>query len=109
MALQNTPWTISKEHLEAALRTPMPSIKDQFYDRMVAAERSYVEKGVRLALGLWVSELEPELMFRQGSPRPFGLTAKGHGTPYISIKWDPNFYLTGEPQRIYVGRTVRSS
>jgi adenosine deaminase len=48
--------------------------------------------------------LEPELMFRTGQTRPFGLTAKGHGTPYISIKWDENFYLTGEARRYPIER-----
>lgn len=99
MALQTGPWAISKEDLEAILATPMPSIRDDFYSKVVAAERAYLEEGVKRALGLWVSELEPELMFRYNETRPFGVTAKGHGTPYISIKWDENFYLTGEPRR----------
>ena len=102
MALPQVPWTISKEDLEAAITAP--PLTSTFFEQAVKAERRYVEEGVRCALGLWVSELEPELMFRVGEPRPFGLTAKGHGTPYIEIKWDESFYLTGEPIRYPVRR-----
>jgi hypothetical protein len=81
----------------------MPSIRESFFEQVVKAEREYLEEGIRRALGLWVSELEPELMYRVGKTRPFGVTAKGHGTPYISIGWDENFYLTGESRRYPVG------
>ncbi len=101
MSLPQGPYTISKEDLEAAIAAPpLPS----FYDQMVSAERRHVEKGVRCALSLWVSELEPELMFRTGQTRPFGVTAKGHRTPYVEIKWDDNFYLTGDPIRCSASR-----
>ncbi len=98
-------WSISKEDLESALATPFP-LSSSFFDQMVSAERRYIDEGVRRALSLWVSELEPELMFPMGETRPFGLTAKGHGTPYIEIKWDENFYLTGDPIRYPVRRIV---
>lgn len=104
MALQIEPWSISKEDLAAVIATPMPSLQEDFYAKIVDAERSYVDEGVKRALSLWASELEPELMFRGMETRPFGVTAKGHGTPYIRIKWDPNFYLTGEPRRFPVER-----
>lgn len=107
MALQSGLWTISKEDLEEAIAMPMPSLKYDIYSKIVAAERSYVEEGVKRALCLWVSELEPELMFRQMETRPFGVTAKGHGTPYISIKWDKDFYLTGESIRYPIDRVTR--
>lgn len=97
MALPTGPWSISKEDLEAAFA--MPPLLTSFYDQMVSAEQKYLEEGIRRALGLWVSELEPSLMYRQGSTRPFGVTAVGHRTPYIEIKWDENFYLSGEPIR----------
>ena len=82
-----------------AMPSPLPS----FYEQALAAERRYLDEGIRRALCLWVSELEPELMFRVGETRPFGVTAKGHGVPYIDIGWDPNFYLNGEPIRYPVG------
>lgn len=104
MAIIQSPWQISKEDLEAAMATPMPSIRESFLEQCIAAEARYMDEGVRRALSLWVSELEPELMFRTGQTRPFGLTAKGHGTPYIDIKWDNNFYLTGESIRYPIGR-----
>jgi hypothetical protein len=97
MAVPQMPWTISKEDIEAVIS--MPPILNQFYDQMVNVERKYLEEGIRRALGLWVSELEPSLMYRVGQTRPFGVTAVGHWTPYIEIKWDDNFYLTGEPIR----------
>lgn len=103
MALPNGNWIISKEDLEAAITTPMPSIRESFMEQAIRAERAYLEEGIRRALGLWVSELEPELMYRTGKTRPFGVTAKGRGTPYISIGWDENFYLTGESQRYPIG------
>lgn len=102
MAISQSPWLISKEDLEAAIA--LPAVLPSFYERVVKAERAYIEEGVRRALSLWVSELEPELMFRIGETRPFGLTAKGHGTPYIDIKWDRNFYLTGESIRYPIER-----
>lgn len=89
MALSQTSWSASKKDLEASFSL-LPRIS--FIDEMVRAERNYVEDGVRRALGFWVSELEPQLMFRVGETRPFGVTAKGHGTPYIEIKWDENFH-----------------
>ncbi|MCK1536854.1 MULTISPECIES: hypothetical protein [unclassified Bradyrhizobium] len=102
MALPQGPWSISKEDLEAAINAPpMPS----FYDAVVRSHLHDLNEGVRRALCLWVSELEPELMFRVGQSRPFGVTAKGHCTPYIEIKWDDNFYLTGEPIRHQVSRS----
>ncbi len=106
MAIMQSPWTISKEDLEAAMALPMPSIRESFLEQCIAAERAYLDEGIKRALSLWVSELEPELMFRTGQTRPFGLTAKGHGTPYISIKWDENFYLTGEPRRFPIERRL---
>ena len=109
MPLSLKPWSISKEDLELAMRTPMPSIRDQFFKQMVSAERRYVEEGVKRALGLWVSELEPELMFRYGEARPFGITARGHGTPYIEINWDPNFHPLGESIRYPVGLARHAS
>lgn len=106
MAISQTPWLISKEDLEAAINAPpLPS----FFDEMVRVERRHLEEGIRRALGLWVSELEPELMFRVGEFRPFGVTAKGHGTPYIEIKWDDNFYLNGDPIRYPVRHTTGES
>lgn len=107
MALQTGRWSISKEDLEAAIAAPPPSIRESFFEQMVKAERAHMDDGVRRALSLWVSELEPELMFRTGRTRPFGLTAKGHGTPYITIKWDDNFYLTGDPIRYPIERRRR--
>ena len=98
MALPQGQWTISKEDLDASF-VKMPSFMSQFYDQALTAERKYLDEGIRRALGLWVSELEPSLMFRTGHPRPFGVTAKGHYTPYIEIKWDEKCYLTGDPIR----------
>jgi hypothetical protein len=95
--------------MEAAISMPMPSLRDDLYSKILAAERAYLDEGIRRALSLWVSELEPELMFRPGQTRPFGLTAKGHWTPYISIKWDENFYLTGEPRRYPIERSLPRS
>lgn len=91
------------------MTVPMPSIRESFLDRAIEAERAYLDEGIKRALSLWVSELEPELMFRVGQTRPFGLTAKGHGTPYISIKWDENFYLTGESRRYPIERRIPGS
>ena len=96
MTLPQTPWTISKEDIEAAMK--MPPILASFYDQVVKAEARYLDAGIRKALGLWVSELEPELMYHVSKTRPFGLTAKGHGTPYIRFEWDENFYLSGQPE-----------
>jgi hypothetical protein len=104
MALQASPWLMSQKDIDAVLSTPMQSITQQYFNAMVEAERAYLDEGLRRALGLWVSELEPEFMYRAGSTRPFGLTAKGHGTPYIEIKWDDNFYLTGDSIRYPISR-----
>lgn len=104
MATPQSPWTIRSEDLAALLDiAPMPSLSET----IAKAEREYIDEGVRRALQLWVSELEPQLMFRVGDRMPFALTAKGHDTPYINIKWDSNFYLTGEPRRYYIGATFR--
>lgn len=103
MALPQTPWTISGAEIEQLLSTP--PLWTSFVDKVLEAERDCIEEGIRLALGFWVSELEPELMFRMGKSRPYAVTAKGHGTPYIEFEWDDNFYLTGKPEtypiRIY--------
>jgi hypothetical protein len=93
-----TSWTISKEDWEAALSRPSTFLSS-FYEQAVAAEQRYLDEGIRRALGLWVSELEPELMFTMGQTRPFGVTAKGHGVPYIEIRWDENYYPTSDPIR----------
>ena len=106
MAMPTGSWTISKEDLEAVMTAPMPSIRDSLLDQIMRAERAYMDEGVKRALSLWVSELEPELMFRMGETRPFGMTAKGHGKAYISIKWDENFYLTGESRRYPIERRL---
>ena len=103
MAVPQTPWKISKKEMERLLTAPpmWTSLTDNIFE----AERKYIEEGIRRALGFWVSELEPELMYRMGKSRPFAVTAKGHGTPYIEFEWDENFYLTGKPEtypiRIY--------
>lgn len=102
MALQHALWTISRENIGKALVSPAPSIRESFIEKAIEAERRYLDEGIRRALGLWASELEPELMFNAGKTRPFGITAKGHSTPYILIKWDDNFYLTGESRRFPV-------
>lgn len=95
MALQ-FPVRMSAEEFQALLKMPpMPS----FAEEMARIARRSIDDVVRQALSLWVSELEPELMFSMGEPRPFGVTAKGHGTPYIVIKWGDKFYMTGEPIR----------
>ena len=98
------PWKVTAEDIEAILNEP-PIITPAFLDQTISAEAKYLDEGIRRALGLWASELEPELMYLHGQTRPFGITAKGHRTPYIEIKWDDNFYLTGEPQRYSIRRT----
>lgn len=103
MALPNGSWMISKEDWEAGLSIPAIFIP-ALYEQGLRAESRYLDEGIRRALGLWVSELEPELMFHMGQTRPFGVTAKGHGTPYIEIKWDENFYPTGDPIRYPIRR-----
>lgn len=98
MPLSNTPWTVSLEDLEALFKAP--SLTAQLYDRAVTAERLYLDNGIRQALGMWVSELEPELMFRVGEHRPFGITARGHGTPYVVLRWDEAFTFRCLPAQI---------
>ncbi len=93
MALITAPWQISKEDMDRMLAQPMPSIRDSFITQLIEAERRYLDEGIRRALGLWVSELEPELMYRSGHTRPFGITARGHLTPYIWIKWDETYHF----------------
>lgn len=96
MATPQTPWKINQEEIDKILSTPL--LLPSFADKVFATECEYIEEGIRRALGFWVSELEPELMFRLGKSRPYGVTAKGHRTPYIEFEWDDNFYLTGKPE-----------
>ena len=103
MATPQSPWMISSDEMQRLLSAPL--MLESFADKIFKAERDYIEEGIRRALGFWVSELEPELMFRMGRSRPYAVTAKGHRTPYIEFEWDDNFYLTGKPEtypiRIY--------
>ena len=97
MALPLPDWNPSRADIEAILNTPL-SLKDTFLDKVKAAETKHVEDGIRHALGLWVSELEPVLMYRMGRTRPYGVTAKGHNEAYIDIEWDDNFYVSNKPK-----------
>lgn len=97
MATPSSPWNISTAEIEAILKTPL-SLKDSFLDKVMAAEAKHVNDGVRHALGLWVSELEPVLLHRMGKTRPYGVTAKGHNKAYIEIEWDDNFYVSDRPE-----------
>lgn len=96
MALPPPNWTLSKDEIEAILSTPQ-SLKDSFLDKVMKAEAEHVEAGIRHALGRWVSELEPVMMYRAGRTRPYGVTAKGHNEAYIDIEWDDNFYVNDRP------------
>ena len=97
MAFPLPDWNPSRADIEAILNTPL-SLKDTFLDKVKAAETKHVEDGIRHALGLWVSELEPVLMYRMGRTRPYGVTAKGHNEAYIDIEWDDNFYVSNKPK-----------
>lgn len=46
-----------------------------------------IDSCLREALGQWVSELDPVLVFAHGSPLPVGLTAPGHTKVYVRIVW----------------------
>ncbi|WP_439392588.1 hypothetical protein ACRQ5Q_24510 [Bradyrhizobium sp. PMVTL-01] len=96
MALPPPDWTLSRDEIDAIMSTPL-SLKDSFLDKVMAAEAQHVEAGIRHALGRWVSELEPVLMYRAGRTRPYGVTAKGHNEAYIDIEWDENFYVRDRP------------
>lgn len=101
MASPDGSWNISAKDLEGIIKTPMlPSLIDDIID----AEHRHIEEGIRRALGLWVSELEPQLMFLMGKTRPFGITARGHNVAYVRIDWDKNLYLTGEAIRFPIRR-----
>jgi hypothetical protein len=107
MALPTPSWNPSSADIEAILKTPL-SLKDSFLDKVMAAEAKHVEDGIRHALGLWVSELEPVLMYRVGKTRPYGVTAKGHNESYIDIEWDDNFYISNRPETYPVRLYARS-
>lgn len=88
---------IDPELLKRALKTPyIPALN---FGKVMAAERATIELGLRIALSLWVSELEPVVMFRGHDPKPYGLTASGHNTPYVLINWPAEFDMS-------VGRAV---
>lgn len=97
MATPSHTWDLSPADIEAILKTPV-LLKDSFLDKVAAAESKHVETGIRHALGLWVSELEPVLMYRMGRTRPYGVTAKGHNEAYIDIEWDDSFYISDKPK-----------
>lgn len=94
MATPQTPWKINQEEIDKILATP--PLWTSLTDKIFAAERDYIEEGIRRALGFWVSELEPELMYRMGKSRPFGVTAKGHRTPYIEFEWGRQLLSDGQ-------------
>lgn len=100
-------WNLSSDDIETILKTPI-SLRDSFLDKVMAAEARHVEDGIRHALGLWVSELEPVLMYRMGKTRPYGVTAKGHNEAYIDIEWDDSFYVSGRPKTYPVRLYSRS-
>lgn len=100
-------WNLSPDDIETILKTPI-SLRDSFLDKVMAAEARHVEDGIRHALGLWVSELEPVLMYRMGKTRPYGVTAKGHNEAYIDIEWDDSFYVSGRPKTYPVRLYSRS-
>lgn len=107
MALPSPSWHPSMADVELILKTPW-LLKDTFIDKALAAEAKHVQDGIRHALGLWVSELEPVLMYRTGRTRPYGVTAAGHNEAYISIEWDDNFYVSGKPNTYPVRLHTRS-
>jgi hypothetical protein len=110
MALPTPEWSFDKwseSELNAVLNTPLP-LHTSLLSKVAEAEAQHIETGIRNALGLWVSELEPVLMYHVSGTRPYGVTSKGHNDAYISIEWDDNFYLSDRPATYPVRLRVRS-
>lgn len=68
------------QRLDAASQPRQASLLDRLRRRTL----QFQEWQIRQCLGLWVSGLEPVLLFDHDTGQFLGLTAEGHAEPYVT-------------------------